>query len=152
VCARVLACAWRYRSQIRLNSTSYHNLDLVTDERVRGVRKTGLLDRKQPPVHHKGMNREQVIATLRRHELELRASGIMHLALFGSTARGEQGQESDIDLLAAYDPGRRISLLDIVGLEMGISAMLGRKVDLIEEGTLKPRVQRTVEDELLRAF
>ncbi len=76
----------------------------------------------------------------------------MHLALFGSMARGEEGQESDVDLLAAYDAGRRISLLDIVGLEMGISAMLGRKVDLIEEGTLKPRVQRTVENEIVRAF
>lgn len=103
-------------------------------------------------MHHEDMNREQVIATLRRHEPELRASGILHLALFGSAARGEQGQESDVDLLAAYDANRRISLLDIVGLEMGISAMLGRKVDLIEEGTLKPRVQRTVENEIVRAF
>jgi uncharacterized protein len=111
-----------------------------------------LLDQKKPPVHHEGMTREQVIATLRRHEPELRASGILHLALFGSTARGEQGQESDVDLLAAYDVNRRISLLDIVEMEMDISAMLGRKVDLIEEGTLKPHVQRTVENEIVRAF
>ena len=98
------------------------------------------------------MNREQVIATLRRHQQELRASGILHLALFGSTARGEQGPESDVDLLAAYDGSRRISLLDIVAMERGRSDMLGRKVDLAEEGTLKPRVQRTVENEIVRAF
>jgi len=42
--------------------------------------------------------------------------------------------------------------LDIVGLEMTISAMLERKVDLIEEGTLKPRVQRTVENEMVPAL
>ena len=73
-------------------------------------------------------------------------------SLFGSTARGEAGPDSDVDLLAAFDETRRISLLDIVGMKLDLSDMLGCMVDLIEEGTLKPSVQKSVETEVIRAF
>ncbi len=98
------------------------------------------------------MDREQVIAVLRRHELELRAAGVASLSLFGSTARGDQRPDSDVDLLAAFDHTRRISLLNIVRIERQISQMLGRSVELVEEGTLKPRVREHVESEAVRAF
>ena len=98
------------------------------------------------------MDREQVIAVLRGHEPELRAAGVLRLSLFGSTARGDDRPDSDIDLLAAFDNTRRISLLDVVGIEDRISRMLGRPVELAEEGTLKPRVQKNVEAEAVRAF
>jgi predicted nucleotidyltransferase len=65
---------------------------------------------------------------------------------------GDQGPTSDVDLLAAFDKTRRISILDIAGMEQDLAAMLGCKVDLIEEGTLKPRVQQAVEAEAVRAF
>ena len=111
------------------------------------------------PVDHKpkyrdngNMDREHVIATLRGYESELRAAGIVRLSLFGSTARGDDRPDSDIDLLAAFDDTRRISLLDVVGMEEQISRLLGRAVELVEEGTLKPRVQKNVEAEAVRAF
>jgi predicted nucleotidyltransferase len=47
---------------------------------------------------------------------------------------------------------RRISLLDVAGIEIQPSELLGQPVDLIEEGTLKPRVRRTAEAEAVRAF
>jgi hypothetical protein len=47
------------------------------------------------------MDREQVLATLRAHEPALKAAGVVRLSLFGSTARGDRRQDSDIDLLAA---------------------------------------------------
>jgi hypothetical protein len=98
------------------------------------------------------MDREDVIATLRGHESELRAAGITRLSLFGSTAHGDHHPDSDIDLLAAFDDTRRISLLAVVGIERQISRILGRTVDLVEEGTLKPRVRKHVEAEAVRAF
>ncbi len=98
------------------------------------------------------MDRDQVIATLREHQPELKAAGILGLSLFGSMARGDGGADSDIDLLASFDDTRRISLLDVVGMELDLSEILGCKVDLIEEGTLKPRVQKSVESESVRAF
>ena len=76
-----------------------------------------LLDRPIATGKNETMNRDQVIATLRAHEQELKDSGIVRLSLFGSVARGDAGQESDIDLLAAFDKSRRLSLLDVVGIE-----------------------------------
>lgn len=93
-----------------------------------------------------------MIAALRGREKELRAAGVVRISLFGSTARGEQRPDSDVDLLAAFDSSRRLSLLDVVGIERQISDVLGRPVELVEEGTLKPRVRRTVDAEAVRAF
>ena len=98
------------------------------------------------------MTPEHVIGRLREHEAELRAAGVVRLSLFGSTARGDRRQDSDIDLVAAFDTTRRISLLDVAGIELQLSELLGLPVDLVGEGTLKPRVQRSVEAEILRAF
>lgn len=98
------------------------------------------------------MDRNAVLARLRAHETELKAAGIVRLSLFGSTARGDTGPDSDIDLLAAFDGARQLSLLDVIGIERQIAAFLGRPVDLIEEGTLKPRVKDRVEREIVRAF
>jgi predicted nucleotidyltransferase len=98
------------------------------------------------------MNRDNVIQTLRGHEAELRAAGVVRLSLFGSTARGDSRPDSDIDLLAVFDDTRRLSLLDVIHIQNQIADLLGAPVDLIEEGTLKPRVQKSVEAEVVRAF
>ena len=111
-----------------------------------------LLDRMKTSRKNELMNCEQVLATLRAHEPTLRAVGVVHLSLFGSTTRGDRRPDSDVDLLAAFDRTRRISLLDVAGIEIQLSELLGQPVDLIEEGTLKPRVRRTVEAEAVRAF
>jgi predicted nucleotidyltransferase len=49
------------------------------------------------------MNKENVKATLRAHEPELKAEGIIHLHLHGSVVRGEARPESDVDLAAQFD-------------------------------------------------
>ncbi len=98
------------------------------------------------------MNREQVIATLRAHQQELQQAGLVRLSLFGSTARGDRRPDSDIDLLAAFDETRRLSLLDVAGIEIRLSELLGQTVELVEEGMLKLRVQKSVEAEAVRAF
>jgi uncharacterized protein len=98
------------------------------------------------------MNRDAVIAALRAHEPELKAAGVVRLSLFGSTARDAAGAESDIDLLAAFDAARRLSLLDVIRIENQLADLLGQPVDLIEEGTLKPRVRQSIDREAVRAF
>jgi predicted nucleotidyltransferase len=98
------------------------------------------------------MNRDAVIAALRAHEPELKAAGVVRLSVFGSTARDTASLESDIDLLAAFDEARPLSLLDVIRIENQLADLLGRPVDLIEEGTLKPRVRQNVDREAVRAF
>jgi len=55
-------------------------------------------------------------------------------------------------LLAAFDEARKLSLLDVIGMENALADLLGRPVDLIEEGTLKPWVRQGVDGEAVRAF
>lgn len=93
-------------------------------------------------------NRDQVIATLRAHEGELKNAGIVRLRLFGSVARGEAG--NDVDLVAEFD--RALSLIDLVGLENRLSDLLGRPVDLTQERALKARVRANVDREAVLAF
>jgi len=96
------------------------------------------------------MDREQVIATLRAHEQELKSAGILRLSLFGSVARGETG--NDVDLLAEFDASKRLSLLDMVDLENRLAAILGVPVDLAPAKMLKEAVRERAAREAVLAF
>ncbi len=58
--------------------------------------------------------------------------------LFGSFARGEETQDSDVDILVEYDPDARISLLTISHMMGELEKSIGRRVDLVEDGCLLP--------------
>lgn len=58
--------------------------------------------------------------------------------LFGSFARGEETPDSDVDILVEFDHRRPIGLLRYAGMWREIEERVGRKVDLVEEGTLMP--------------
>ena len=67
--------------------------------------------------------------------------------LFGSYARGEQTPDSDVDILVVFDQenGRKVSLLRHIGIALGLQDLLGKKVDLITEGTLLPFAKETAD-------
>jgi predicted nucleotidyltransferase len=98
------------------------------------------------------MDREDVIAALRAYEAELKASGVVRLSLFGSTAQGTPRPDSDVDLLALLDATRPLSRLDVIRIVNQLADLLGQPVDLIEEGTLKSRIRQNVVREAVRAF
>lgn len=58
--------------------------------------------------------------------------------LFGSFSRGEQTTDSDVDILVQYDRTQRIGLLKIAGMHIDLENLIGRKVDIVEDGTLRP--------------
>jgi uncharacterized protein len=68
--------------------------------------------------------------------------GVRRLRLFGSFSRGEESDESDVDLLAEFM--ERKSLLDLVRIEREFSEALGRNVDLVTEGALSPYLRDRV--------
>jgi len=59
-----------------------------------------------------------------------RKNHIKKLALFGSILRDDFRPESDVDMLVEFEPGHRIGLITLAGLELELSEILGRKVDL----------------------
>ena len=74
--------------------------------------------------------RGEIIAVAKRY-------GASDIRLFGSVARGDATETSDVDLIVRFEPGR--SLLDQGGLLMDLRDLLGIKVDVISEGALTGR-------------
>ncbi len=61
---------------------------------------------------------------------------IRRLSLFGSVLRENFGPESDVDILVEFEPGTRIGLIRLSGLEIELGNIVGRKVDLNTSGFL----------------
>ncbi len=71
---------------------------------------------------------------------------ILRAWLFGSCSRGEESPESDIDILVDYDNAHgMVTLLQMGGMLMDLSDLLGRKVDLVEKSGLKEFARQSVE-------
>lgn len=65
--------------------------------------------------------------------------------VFGSFARGEETEESDLDLLVDYLPESKVSLLDIIRQRLDLEKICGREVDLVENGNLRPFARASAE-------
>jgi hypothetical protein len=74
--------------------------------------------------------REEILAIGRRY-------GAYDIRIFGSVARGDAGESSDLDLIVRFDPDR--SLFDHGGLLMDLQELLGVKVDVISEAGMRER-------------
>ena len=90
------------------------------------------------------MRREQAIKILAGHRPELRERfGVKSLRLFGSVARDEASEQSDVDVLVDFD--ETPSLFGFLRLQGYLQDLLGAKVDLITESGLKERARPYVE-------
>ena len=99
------------------------------------------------------MDKSTIIAKLREHEGELKAAGIEHLFLHGSYALGTAIRDkSDVDVIAEFAPGRRLTLLDMVAIENRLADMLGCRVDLSPAKGLKEPVAAQASHEAVLAF
>jgi uncharacterized protein len=98
------------------------------------------------------MTLEQALQTLRKAEAELRAKGIVHAGIFGSTARGEQRADSDIDIIIDFDPEARITVFDYVGVKEDIAGLFDQPVDVIDRRGLKADLRQPVSRDLVYAF
>jgi predicted nucleotidyltransferase len=84
--------------------------------------------------------RDEIIAVARRY-------GASDVRIFGSFARGDTTEDSDLDVLVRLEPGR--SLLDQGGLLMDLRDLLGIKVDVLDEDALSGRFAQIVRREAI---
>lgn len=98
------------------------------------------------------MDKHHAIETLKRHRAELERRGVRHAALFGSTARGEQGPKSDIDILIDIDPTSRMGVYEYAALKNFIGTLFEAPVDVVERAGLKPAVRPSVLRDAVDAF
>ncbi|MBA4271341.1 MAG: DNA polymerase III subunit beta, partial [Methylobacterium sp.] len=76
------------------------------------------------------MTRDEATTELARHADALRARGAQAAFLFGSTARGESRDDSDLDVFIDVVPGRKFSLIDLAGMHAFLVDALGIEIDL----------------------
>lgn len=96
------------------------------------------------------------MADLSREEIKklvvetLKPLGVLRIALFGSFSRNEETPNSDIDILVRLPPLESRSLIGLrwFTLDQELAAILGRRVDLVSEDALQPRLRQVIEQDL----
>ena len=88
-----------------------------------------------------------IIAELKRLQPELKKRyPIREMGVFGSWVRGEQTEDSDLDVLVDFHD--RVTLIDVAGLQIELSDALGVEVDLVMKSALKPRIGQRILSEV----
>ena len=81
------------------------------------------------------------------HQPELAALGVRRLSLFGSTARGDAREDSDVDFLVEFDGPATFDRY--MGLKRLLEDVLGRHIDLVTAKSLRPELRSYVEPDLV---
>ncbi|HZU89929.1 MAG TPA: nucleotidyltransferase domain-containing protein [Stellaceae bacterium] len=97
------------------------------------------------------MQRDEVIARLRQHEAELRRLGVEHLYLFGSAARGEAREDSDVDLFFDHPEGA-LGLFQLMDVKDAAARILGRKTEIMTRRSLHPVLRERIEASAVQVF
>jgi uncharacterized protein len=97
------------------------------------------------------MERDEAINRLRYHEADLKRLGVAHLYMFGSTARGEAKDDSDVDLFFDYEKGK-LGLFELMDVKDYAARILGHKTDIMTRDSLHKTLRRRIEDTAIRVF
>ena len=89
----------------------------------------------------------EMLDTIREY---FKTQPVLKAWLFGSFARGEETEDSDVDILVVFDQNARVSLIGHATMMLDLEELLNRKVDLVKDGTLLPfAVESANRDKLL---
>lgn len=98
------------------------------------------------------MTRDAALAILRPLEPTLRAQGIAHLYLFGSVARDEAREDSDVDLAFDVEPGAAFNAFDQGRLSVELTDALGTQAGFVERDMLSAVIAKYVAADLVQIF
>jgi predicted nucleotidyltransferase len=97
------------------------------------------------------MERDEAMRTLQQHEADLRRLGVEHLYMFGSTARGEANNDSDVDLFFDYQKGK-LGVYELMDVKAYAASILGRKTDIKTRDSLHKTLREAIEATAVRVF
>jgi predicted nucleotidyltransferase len=97
------------------------------------------------------MKRSVAIARLKQHETELKQRGVDRLYLFGSTARDEARDDSDVDLFFDHERGK-LGLFQLMEVKERAARILGCKAEIMTRASLHPVLRERIEASALRVF
>lgn len=94
------------------------------------------------------MTKNEILKKIKENQKILRQYGVTHLALFGSYAREENDQTSDIDFIVEF---KKKTFDDYIGLKQSLEDLFELKVDLVLKNTIKPRILAHIQQDLIDA-
>jgi uncharacterized protein len=97
------------------------------------------------------MKRIQAMRLLEQHESELKRLGVVRLYMFGSTARDEAGEDSDVDLFFDHIRGE-LGLYQLMDIRELAHSVLDRATDIMTRSSLHPMLRGQIEASALRVF
>ena len=92
------------------------------------------------------LNEKSIIDRLK--EFFTNESRIVTAYLFGSTARNEANENSDIDIMIEFSKTKKYTMFDLLDIQHQLQNLFNKKVDVVEKGFLKPHAQETVSKDL----
>jgi uncharacterized protein len=87
--------------------------------------------------------RDQILATLTRHREPIRSLGVHRIGLFGSQARGDAHERSDLDFLVEFERGAK-TFDNYMDLKALLEDLFNSPIDLVIAETLKPRLREGI--------
>jgi uncharacterized protein len=98
------------------------------------------------------MNRTQITQKIVSARQALESEGVLHVALFGSRARGDFRSDSDVDILLDVAPQSRFSILNLVGVEEIITKATGLKSNAVMRRSLDEGFKSSVAKDVVEVF
>ena len=95
------------------------------------------------------MDRDEILALLKKRKRTLKKYSVRSLALFGSVARNQARKHSDVDLLVEFS--QPVGLFEFARLKLYLEEVLGRKVDLVTPEALRKEMRDDILREAIRA-
>lgn len=95
----------------------------------------------------RNLNVELILKKIKEKDEVIRGYGISRVGLFGSYVRGEQGKDSDIDLIVVFDKGKK-TFRNFIGFSEYIEGVLGKKVEVLTPESMNPYIAPYIKDEV----
>lgn len=92
------------------------------------------------------MTRDEIMSRIREQNIFLISHGVHRIGLFGSHVRGEEREESDIDLIVEFGEGKK-NYDNFIELCFFLEDLFGKKVDLLTPESISPFIRSTIEQE-----
>jgi predicted nucleotidyltransferase len=93
-----------------------------------------------------------ILSILRAHQRELTRRGVLHVGVFGSVARGNEAEGSDVDVAIELDRRRPIGLMEYNALGDYLEALFGVPVDMAERTSVRNRLKSEIDRDYRHAF
>jgi len=97
------------------------------------------------------LTREAIIKAIKQRQDVIRAEGVRAIYLYGSQARGDAHEASDIDLFVDIDIQKGMSLMNLAGIQIALED-IGAPVSVTTRGSLHPKLRERIEQEAIQIF